>query len=72
MYNTYIMYCIPKRGLATFRDVVYLLGGIHKLRLQDLAFLTTYPLRLHFLWYKSLQKVNFFDHLHPSSCKRSL
>ena len=30
------------------------------------------PLRLHFLWYKSLQKVNFFDHLPPSSCKRSL
>ena len=27
------------------------LGGVHKLRLQDLA---------------------FFDHLHPSSCKRSL
>ncbi len=30
------------------------------------------PLRLHFLWYKSLQKVNFFDHLPPSSCKHSL
>ena len=30
------------------------------------------PLRLQFLWYKSLQKVNFFDHLPPSSCKRSL
>ena len=30
------------------------------------------PLRLHFLWYESLQKVNFFDHLPPSSCKRSL
>ena len=29
------------------------------------------PLRLHFLWYKSLQKVEFFDHLPPSSCKRS-
>ena len=29
-------------------------------------------LRLHFLWYKCLQKVNFFDHLPPSSCKRSL
>ena len=35
-------------------------------------FLTTYPLRLHFLWYKSLQKVDFFDHLPTSSCKRSL
>ena len=30
------------------------------------------PLRLHFLWYKSLQKVDFLDHLPPSSCKRSL
>ena len=30
------------------------------------------PLRLHFLWHKSLQKVDFFDHLPPSSCKRSL
>ena len=30
------------------------------------------PLCLHFLWYKSLQKVDFFDHLPPSSCKRSL
>ena len=30
------------------------------------------PLRLHFLWYKSLQKVNFFDHLPTSSRKRSL
>ena len=27
---------------------------------------------LQFLWYKSLQKVNFFDHLPPSSCKGSL
>ena len=24
------------------------------------------------LWYESLQKVDFFDHLPPSSCKRSL
>ena len=50
--------------------------GIHKLRLQDLVFLTTYlvhtPLRLHFLWYKSLQKIDFFDHLPLSSCKRIL
>ena len=30
------------------------------------------PLRLYFLWYKSLQKVDCFDHLPPSSCKRSL
>ena len=30
------------------------------------------PLRLHILWYKSLQKVDFFDHLPPFSCKRSL
>ena len=30
------------------------------------------PLGLHFLWYESLQKVNFFDHLPPSSCKRGL
>ena len=26
------------------------------------------PLRLHFPWYKSLQKVDFFYHLSPSSC----
>ncbi len=30
------------------------------------------PLRLHFLWYESLQKVDFFDHLPPCSCKHSL
>ena len=30
------------------------------------------PLCLHFLRYKSLQEVDFFDHLPPSSCKRSL
>ena len=30
------------------------------------------PVRLHFLWYKSLRKVDFFDHLPPTSCKRSL
>ena len=35
-------------------------------------FLTAYPLRLYFLWYKSLQKVDFFDYLPPSSCKHSL
>ena len=29
-------------------------------------------LHLHFLWYKSLQKVDLFDHLPPSTCKRSL
>ena len=41
------------------------LRGVHKLRLQDLAFFDHLP-TLHFLWYKSLQKVNFFDHLPPS------
>ena len=30
------------------------------------------PICLHFLRYKSLQKVDFSDHLPPSSCKRSL
>ena len=30
------------------------------------------PLRLHFLWYKSFKKVDFFHHLPPSSCKGSL
>ena len=34
-------------------------------------FLTTYPLPFTFS-YKSLQKLDFFDHLPPSSCKRSL
>ena len=43
---------------------------VYKLRLQDLSFFN--HLRLHFLWYKSLQKVDFFDHLPPSPCKRSL
>ena len=57
--------------LDLHHDLAFLLlGGVHKLRLQDLAFFT--PLRLHFLWYKCLQKVDFFDHLPPSSCKRSL
>ena len=55
------------------RHCIFRLGGIHKLRLQDLGFFwPPTPLRLHFIWYKSLQKVNFFDHLPPSSCKRSL
>ena len=36
------------------------------------SFWPSTPFRLHFLWYKSLQKINFFDHLPPSSCKRSL
>ena len=52
------------------------LGDVHKLRLQNLAFFNPLspppPIPLHFLWYKSLQKVNFFDHLPPLSCKHSL
>ena len=37
-------------------------GGVHKLRLQNLAFfLPPTPLCLHFLWYKSLQNVNLFE-----------
>ena len=51
----------------------YHIGGVHKLRLQDLSFFDHLPpLCLHSLRYKSLQKVDFFDHLPPSSCKRSL
>ena len=48
------------------------LGGVHKLRLQDLAIFDHLAPGLHFPWYKSLQKVKFFDHLPPSSCKGSL
>ena len=50
------------------------LGGVHKLRLSTRFgfFWPPTPLRLHFVWYKSLQKVNLFDHLPPSSCKSSL
>ena len=50
--------CIRGRSQTTFTRFVF--------------FWPPSPLRLHFLWYKSLQKVDFFDHLPPSSCKRSL
>ena len=55
-------------------SILRLLGGIHKLSTFTRFgfFLPPNPLRLHFLWYKSLQKVDFFYHLPPSSCKRSL
>ena len=37
------------------------LGGVHKLRLQDFGFFwPPTPLRLHFLWYERLQKVDIF------------
>ena len=49
---------VPGRSQSTFTRFVF--------------FWPPTPLRLHFLWYKSLQKVRFFDHLPPSSCKRSL
>ena len=39
---------------------------VHKLRLQDLTFFNHLPpLRLHFIWYKSLQKVDFFTTYPP-------
>ena len=67
---------VCRRELKTLKfpfEIKWPLGGVHKLPLQDLSFFwPPTPLRLHFLWYKSLQKVNFFDHLPPSSCKRSL
>ena len=36
------------------------------------SFWPSTPFRLHFLWYKSLQKFDLLYHLPPSSCKRSL
>ena len=52
--------------------VVIPLRGRSQTTFTRFGFFTTSPLCLQFLWYKSLQKVNFFDHLPPSSCKRSL
>ena len=53
------------------RDGIYLvcaLGGVRKLRIQDLSFFDHLPpLRLHFLWYKSLQKVDFLTTYLPPS-----
>ena len=37
-----------------------------------LAFLTSYLLHWHFLWYADRQKWTFLDHLPTSSCKHSL
>ena len=49
------------------KDPMNELGGVHILRLQDLAFFDHLPpLRLHFLWYKNFQKVDYLDHLPPS------
>ena len=62
--------------LSTFLcNVQSQLGGVHKLRLHDFSFFT-FPPPFTFLWYKSLrykslQKVNYFDHP-PSSCERAL
>ena len=43
----------------TKHDIV--LGAVHKLRWQDFCFFwPPTPLRLHFLWYESLQKVDIF------------
>ena len=60
-----ILYCIQcKTKNNETANIRKPLGGIHKLPLQDLFFFwPPTPLRLHFLWYKSLQKVNIFDHL---------
>ena len=46
-------------------DLKFMLGGVHKLRLQDLAFFYHLPPSLYIKRYKSLQKVDFFDHLPP-------
>ena len=54
--------CIFTSGKGAFTNYVY----------KICPFLTTYPLRLLFLWYKSLQKVDSFDHLPSFSCKGSL
>ena len=47
------------------------LGGVHKLRLQNLAFLDHLPPSFY-IFYGIKVKVHFFDHLPLSSCKRSL
>ena len=56
----------------SYKIVIYTKGAFTNYVYKICLFLTTYPLRLLFLWYKNLQKVNFFDPLPPSSCKRSL
>ena len=62
---------VTKKLFSTNQSLLF--GGVQKLRWHVFGFF--WPpthLRLHFLWYESLQKVDFFDHLPPSSCKRSL
>ena len=56
----------------TMRELHTLRGRSQTTFTRFVFFWPPTPLRLHFLWYKSLQKVNFFDYLPPSSCKRSL
>ena len=65
---------LKEHGTQTNNHSLYFgLGGVHKLRLQNLALFDHLPpLHLHNLWYESLRKVIFFDHLPPSSYKRSL
>ena len=49
------------------------LGSVHKIRLQDLPFFDhLFPSVYIFYGIKVYKKLIFFDHLPPSSCKRSL
>ena len=48
-------------GISFHAVVVFGLGK----NILSKSILARCALRLHFLWYKSLQKVDFFDHLPP-------
>ena len=54
---------------SELKNMHYIQGGVHKIRLQDLSFFYHLPPSVY-IFYGI--KVNFFDHLPPSSCKRSL
>ena len=61
------------QGITRQRIVHIWLGGVHKLRLQDLAFFDHLPPSVYILYGINVYKKSiFFDHLPPSSCKRSL
>ena len=66
-------WCPPCRSFTPILGDFYTVRGRSQTTFTKFDFFwPPTPLRLHFLWYESLQKVNFFDHLPPSSCKRSL
>ena len=61
------------RGIVTSVFLCIYLGGVHKLCLQDLSFFDHLPPSVYiFFGIKVYKKINFFDHLALSSCKRSM